>query len=105
MIADYESFVAGKLAHHVPTGLAGDVVWSPFMGIGSEGFVALQAGRRFVGAELKTSYYEQAVRNLREAATVKQAARARWIRTTWICRPTGRRSWPRCGTRRRGRVG
>jgi DNA methylase len=49
-----------------------DVVWSPFMGIGSEGYVALQKGRRFVGAELKTSYYEQAVRNLREAATVKQ---------------------------------
>lgn len=51
-----------------------DVVWSPFMGIGSEGFVALQEGRRFVGAELKTSYYEQAVRNLREAATIKQAS-------------------------------
>jgi DNA modification methylase len=49
-----------------------DVVWSPFMGIGSEGFVALQEGRRFVGAELKTSYYEQAVANLREAATVRQ---------------------------------
>jgi hypothetical protein len=49
-----------------------DVVWSPFMGIGSEGYVALQKGRRFVGAELKTSYYEQAVRNLREAGTVKQ---------------------------------
>ena len=49
-----------------------DVVWSPFMGIGSEGYVALQEGRRFVGAELKTSYYEQAVRNLTEAATVRQ---------------------------------
>ena len=51
-----------------------DVVWSPFMGIGSEGYVALRNGRRFVGAELKTSYYEQAVRNLHEAATVKQAS-------------------------------
>ena len=51
-----------------------DVVWSPFMGIASEGFVALQEGRRFVGAELKASYYEQAVRNLREAATVKQSS-------------------------------
>lgn len=49
-----------------------DVVWSPFMGIGSEGYVSLQMGRRFVGAELKTSYYEQAVRNLREAGVVKQ---------------------------------
>lgn len=42
----------------------GDVVLSPFAGIGSEGFVALQMGRRFVGAELKASYYEQACRNL-----------------------------------------
>lgn len=51
-----------------------DVVWSPFMGIGSEGYVALQHNRRFVGAELKTSYYQQAVRNLEEAATVRQHA-------------------------------
>jgi hypothetical protein len=45
----------------------GDVVLSPFAGIGSEGHVALQMGRRYVGAELKTSYYEQACRNLAEA--------------------------------------
>lgn len=43
----------------------GDVVLSPFMGIGSEGYVALQEGRRFVGIELKESYYRQAVANLR----------------------------------------
>ncbi len=49
-----------------------DIVWSPFMGIGSEGVVSLEMGRRFVGAELKASYYEQAVRNLIEAANVKQ---------------------------------
>lgn len=45
----------------------GDLVWSPFMGIGSEGYVALQMGRRFVGAELKESYYQQAIRNLKSA--------------------------------------
>lgn len=45
----------------------GDVVLSPFTGIGSEGYVAIQEGRRFVGAELKRSYYEQAVRNLAAA--------------------------------------
>jgi len=45
----------------------GDVVWSPFAGIGSEGYVAIQEGRRFVGAELKCSYYEQAARNLESA--------------------------------------
>lgn len=44
-----------------------DIVLSPFMGIGSEGWSALQMGRRFVGAELKTSYYKQAVENLRTA--------------------------------------
>lgn len=49
----------------------GDLVWSPFMGIGSEGFVALQMGRRFVGAELKASYYQQAVRNLTVAKGVQ----------------------------------
>lgn len=44
---------------------AGDVVLSPFMGIGSEGVAALRAGRRFVGVELKASYWQQAVGHLR----------------------------------------
>lgn len=52
----------------------GDVVHSPFMGIGSEGHEALKMKRRFIGAELKTSYYEQAVRNLAEAASDKQGS-------------------------------
>lgn len=42
----------------------GDTVLSPFMGIGSEGYVALNEGRRFVGCELKESYFKQAARNL-----------------------------------------
>jgi DNA modification methylase len=42
-----------------------DVVLSPYAGIGSEGHVANQLGRKFVGVELKQSYYEQAKRNLR----------------------------------------
>ena len=45
----------------------GDVVLSPFAGIGSEGYVALQEGRKFVGAELKHSYFRQAARNLEAA--------------------------------------
>lgn len=52
----------------------GDVVLSPFAGIGSEGFVALEEGRRFVGAELKESYYRQARANLERAATQKQGS-------------------------------
>jgi len=43
-----------------------DVCFSPFMGVGSEGFAALRAGRRFVGTELKPAYYRQAVKNLLE---------------------------------------
>ena len=50
-----------------------DVVLSPFMGIGSEGYVALEMGRKFVGVELKKSYFDQAVKNL-AAATMHQAA-------------------------------
>jgi DNA modification methylase len=46
----------------------GDLVLSPFGGIGSEGWCAVQGGRRYLGIELKRSYYEQAVRNLAEAS-------------------------------------
>ena len=61
----------------------GETVLSPFMGIGSEGHIALGgttsagarlAPRKFVGFELKRSYYEQAVKNLRAASTVRQMA-------------------------------
>lgn len=45
----------------------GDTVWSPFMGIGSEGVIALEMGRRFIGAELKGSYFDQAVKNMHAA--------------------------------------
>lgn len=46
----------------------GDLVLSPFGGIGSEGYVAIEEERRFVGVELKRSYYEQACKNLTAAA-------------------------------------
>ena len=46
---------------------AGETVLSPFAGIGSEGFVSLKHDRRFVGVELKGSYYRAAVRNLQRA--------------------------------------
>ena len=47
-----------------------DVVLSPFAGIGSEGYVSLKMGRKFVGTELKGSYYGQAVINLETAVTM-----------------------------------
>lgn len=45
----------------------GDTILSPFMGIGSEGYQSLKMGRRFVGAELKESYWKVAVKNLKQA--------------------------------------
>ncbi len=42
----------------------GDIVLSPFMGIGSEGYVATKLKRKFVGVELKESYWRQACKNL-----------------------------------------
>lgn len=45
----------------------GDTVWSPFGGIGSEGFVALEMGRQFIASELKRSYWQQMCKNLGRA--------------------------------------
>lgn len=42
-----------------------DIVLSPFAGIGSEGYVAVRMGRKFIGFELKSSYYNEAVKNLK----------------------------------------
>ena len=53
----------------------GDTIFSPFAGIGSELYQALQMGRKAIGIELKGSYYKQAVINCKEAdaTTAKQA--------------------------------
>ena len=45
----------------------GELVLSPFAGIGSEGYESIRLGRRFVGIELKPEYYNTAVKNLRES--------------------------------------
>ena len=42
----------------------GDVVMSPFMGIGSEGVTALKLRRKFLGVELKEAYFRVAAKNL-----------------------------------------
>ncbi len=45
----------------------GEVVLTPFMGVGSEVYGAVRGGRQGVGVELKETYYRQAVRNVEEA--------------------------------------
>jgi DNA modification methylase len=50
----------------------GDVVLDPFNGIGSSGYVALEMGRRYIGIELKDSYYKAAVNNLKSASENQQ---------------------------------
>ena len=50
-----------------------EIVYSPFMGIGSEGVVSLRHGRRFIGTELKAAYFRQAVKNLKDAEALGPA--------------------------------
>ena len=47
-----------------------DLIFSPFTGIGSEGYVALKMGRRFIGSELKESYFKEAEKNLSYAESL-----------------------------------
>lgn len=52
----------------------GDRVLSPFMGVGSEVYSAVRAGRFGIGVELKPSYYRQAVKNLDSIGPVGDAS-------------------------------
>jgi DNA modification methylase len=45
----------------------GEVVLTPFMGVGSEVYSPVSHGRKALGIELKESYYKQAVMNVKEA--------------------------------------
>lgn len=46
----------------------GDVCYSPFSGVGSEGVASLRAGRKFIGTELHPTYYNQSIKNLESAS-------------------------------------
>lgn len=48
-----------------------EVVFSPFTGIGSEGYMALKLGRKFYGTEIKDEYFAAAKRNLSKAAVAE----------------------------------
>lgn len=45
----------------------GELIFSPFTGIGSEGYCAVRMGRRFIGSELKAQYWELACQNIEDA--------------------------------------
>lgn len=53
----------------------GDVVMSPFMGIGSEGYVAVKDDRRFIGVELKEAYFTVAENNMKQAEEERKEQR------------------------------
>jgi DNA modification methylase len=50
----------------------GDTILTPFLGIGSEPLVALKMGRNAIGIELKKSYFDQAVKNVKVALEAKK---------------------------------
>jgi len=50
----------------------GDLIFSPFTGIGSEGYCAVKMGRKFIGTELKPAYYELACKNIADARKNEQ---------------------------------
>ena len=52
----------------------GDVVLTPFMGVGSEVYSAVRMGRRGVGVELKSTYYRQALANVRTAVDMPEGS-------------------------------
>lgn len=55
----------------------GETVFSPFAGIGSEGYEAILHSRKFIGIELKSSYYQTAVKNLENA--IRQTKQGRLL--------------------------
>ena len=57
----------------------GEIVFSPFAGIGTEGHVALKLGRRFYGIELKDEYHATAIKNCQRAIAARQEEQ----RTLW----------------------
>lgn len=53
----------------------GETVLSPFSGIGSEGYVAVKTGRKYIGFELKPSYFLQSIENIKIADSVNRQSK------------------------------
>lgn len=56
-----------------------EVVLTPFMGVGSEVFGAVNLGRKGIGVELKPSYFKQAIKNLKDVKTLKKSTQNKLI--------------------------
>lgn len=61
----------------------GEIVLTPFLGVGSEVFGAVSLGRRGIGVELKPSYFRQAVRNLARLGEVIEAPKVAELPLQW----------------------
>jgi DNA modification methylase len=61
----------------------GEIVLTPFLGVGSEVFGAVSLGRRGIGVELKPSYFRQAVRNLARIGEVIEAPKVAELPLQW----------------------
>ena len=61
----------------------GEIVLTPFLGVGSEVFGAVSRGRRGIGVELKPSYFRQAVRNLARLGEVIEAPKVAELPLQW----------------------
>jgi hypothetical protein len=89
----------------------GELVFSPFTGIGSEGYEALRLGRRFVGFELKPSYAAGGGAQPRYRGTAAAAGRAvlawalRFRSIASVNTPSSRRRWRNSGFTRSGSGG
>lgn len=57
----------------------GELVFSPFTGIGSEGYISLKRGRRFYGCELKDEYHREALSNLEKAIREREAVKSQGL--------------------------
>jgi len=51
----------------------GDIILSPFAGVGSEGYVAINKDRKFIGIELKKEYFYQSIKNLNKISQEKES--------------------------------
>lgn len=58
--------------------LPGETVFTPFLGIGSEAYMAVKKGRKAIGIELKESYFSLAKKNMKQASQIQLDVFEEW---------------------------